>query len=297
MNVVVATRKSRLALAQARAWMTELRATGVGVQELLVVTTGDREQRTPLSEIGGKGLFIKEIEEALLDGRAHAAVHSMKDVPGALAPGCRIACVPRRADPRDALVTRDGCRFEDLPAGARVGTSSLRRALQLRRWRGDVDIVPLRGNVDTRLGKCEAGEVDAVVLALAGLERLGLADRATEILDPSRSLPAIGQGALAIETRSDDAAVIGAVAALGDPETLICVSAERGVMLAAEGSCQIPIAGYAVREGDALYLRAMLAEPDGTRARWREARVPWPGEPHEAERIGFDVGLALKAAG
>jgi hydroxymethylbilane synthase len=292
-TLVVATRRSPLALAQARAWMRELEATGVSVQELQIVTSGDREQRTPLSQIGGKGLFIKEIEEALVDGRAHVAVHSMKDVPGALAPGCRIACVPRRADPRDALVLRRARSFEALPRGARVGTSSLRRGLQLKRWRPDIEIVPLRGNVDTRLRKCEEGEVDAAVLALAGLVRLGLAERVTEILPPERCLPAVGQGALAIEIR-DEPSIAEAVGKLADPETTMSVSAERGIMIAAEGSCQIPIAGYAVREGAELFLRGMLAEADGTRPRWLERRVPWPASVEEAEAIGREMGRELR---
>jgi hydroxymethylbilane synthase len=295
--LTVATRKSQLALAQARAWMRELtRVTSVETAELHVVTTGDRVQDVALSQIGGKGLFIKEIEEALLDRRADVAVHSLKDVPADLAPTLSIGSVPLREDPRDVVVTRVGCRFEELPAGARVGTSSLRRATMLRAWRPDLDYVPIRGNVDTRLRKCAEGVVDAVVLARAGLVRLGLAARATEVLDPSRSLPAIGQGALAIEQRADDDAARAIVDRLTHLPTWIAVAAERGVMTAVEGSCQMPVAAYGVREGDDLWLRGMLAEPDGSRVRFRELRTPWPSSPADATAVGVELGRELKGA-
>ncbi len=295
--LTVATRKSQLALAQARAWMRELtRVASVETAELHVVTTGDRVQDVALSQIGGKGLFIKEIEEALIDRRADVAVHSLKDVPAELAPSLVIGSVPLREDPRDVVVTREGCRFEELRAGAKVGTSSLRRATMLRAWRPDLDYVPIRGNVDTRLRKCAEGLVDAVVLARAGLVRLGLAERATEVLDPSRSLPAIGQGALAIEQRADDEATRAIVDRLTHMETWIAVAAERGVMTAVEGSCQMPVAAYGVREGGELWLRAMLAEPDGTRARFRELRTAWPANPTAAAAVGVELGRELKSA-
>lgn len=295
-RVVVATRRSKLALAQARAWMHELAARheGLEVEELHVTTTGDRVQDRALNEIGGKGLFIKEIEEALLDERADLAVHSMKDVPAELASSLRIGCVPRREDPRDVVVTRDGRLLEELPGGSRVGTSSLRRSVQLTAWRPDLEIVPLRGNVDTRLGKCARGEVDAVVLARAGLTRLGLLDRVTETLDPGRCLPAVGQGALAVEQRAHDERVAGILAPLADEETGLTVAAERGVMAAVEGSCQVPVAAYAVRQGDKLWLRGMLAEPDGTRLRRREVTVGWPSSESDAEQIGLELGRGLK---
>ena len=295
--LTVATRKSQLALAQSRAWMRELtRVTGVLTRELHVVTTGDRVQDVALSQIGGKGLFIKEIEEALVDGRADVAVHSMKDVPAEIAPSLVIGCVPPREDPRDVVVTREGCPFEELRSGARVGTSSLRRATMLRAWRPELDYVPLRGNVDTRLRKCADGVVDAVVLARAGLLRLGLEARATQILDPSRCLPAIGQGALAVEQRAGDEATRALVERLTHPETWIAVAAERGVMTAVEGSCQMPVAAYGVRDGGELWLRGMLAEPDGSHAVFRDLRAVWPGTAAAATALGVELGRELRDA-
>lgn len=295
--VVVATRKSALALAQARAWMTEFqRATGFQIEELHVVTTGDKVQDRALNEIGGKGLFIKEIEEAILDRRADVAVHSLKDVPAEIAEGLALGCFPKRADPRDVIKTRTGVSFSDLPAGAKVGTSSLRRIVQLRLHRPDLQFVPLRGNVDTRLRKCEAGEVDAVILAGAGLGRLGLQSHITEILPPELCLPAIGQGALAIELRADDVGLQKALLAINDHETEISVSAERGVMVAVAGSCQMPVAAFAERVGERMRLRALLAEPDGSNLRQNETTVTWPGSAADARAIGVELGQALKGA-
>jgi hydroxymethylbilane synthase len=296
-KLIVATRKSPLALAQSRAWMRTLeQGAGVPTEELHVTTTGDRVQDVALSSIGGKGLFIKEIEEALLSRRADIAVHSLKDIPAEVAPGLVLGCIPLREDPRDVIVSRGAVRFEELPVGSKVGTSSLRRMSMLRAWRPDLDYVPIRGNVDTRLRKCEDGTVDAVVLAYAGLIRLGLGARATEVLDPSRCLPAIGQGALAIEHRAEDTEVAAILAQLTHPETALAVAAERGVMSAVEGSCQIPVAAYAVRDGAELFLRSMLADPDGTRVRFREVRVPWPAGEANAFTIGLNLGRELRDA-
>jgi hydroxymethylbilane synthase len=294
--LTLATRKSQLALAQARAWCAALKAAhpGLQVDELHVVTTGDRVTDRPLQEIGGKGLFLKEIEEALLEGRAHFAVHSIKDVPAALAPGLVLAAVPSREDPRDALVSRSGASLLDLPPGARVGTSSLRRSTLLRLVRPDLLYIPLRGNVDTRLRKVREGEVDAAVLALAGLRRLGLAGEVTQILDPEVCLPAAGQGALGIEGRAEDEEVRALLRVTHDPETAVAVACERGVLLAAEGSCQLPIAAFAQREGSELRLRAMVANPDGSRMRFADERVTWPTDEDEAHRIGVEVGLRLR---
>jgi hydroxymethylbilane synthase len=293
---VCATRKSALALAQSRAFRAEFeRVTSAPTGELEVVTTGDRVQDRPLSQIGGKGLFVKEIEEALLEGRADFAVHSMKDVPALLEPSLVIDCIPLREDPRDVIVTRAGCKFEELPAGSKVGTSSLRRTVMLRHARPDLEYVPIRGNVDTRLRKCAEGVVDATVLAYAGLRRLGLGDRATEILDPSRCLPAVGQGALAIERRVSDGEARELLARLNHAETSITVAAERGVMTAVEGSCQVPVAAYAIRDGEKLFLRAMLAEADGTRARFAEVTAVFPGDGATAFEIGARLGRELKA--
>jgi hydroxymethylbilane synthase len=296
MRLTLATRRSALALAQSRAFARALQAAvpGLDIEELHVVTSGDRIQDRPLQDLGGKGLFIKEIEEALLDGRASFAVHSIKDVPAEIAPGLVLASIPAREDPRDALVSRTGARLSELPPGAVVGTSSLRRALSIRAARPDLRIEPVRGNVDTRLRKAAEGIVDAVVLALAGLRRLGLEGRATEILSPEVSLPAIGQGALGIECRAADDGIRDLLGRVADAETTTCVAAERAVMAAVGGSCKTPIAAYAVREGGELRLRALLAEEDGTRPRAGERRIPWLGDATEAERCGRELGAELQ---
>lgn len=294
-TVTVATRKSALALAQSRAWMATLRESAqVDTEELLVTTTGDRIQDRPLNEVGGKGLFLKEIEEALLARQADLAVHSLKDVPAQLAPGLFIGCVPRREDPRDAIKTRSGCSFRDLPAGAKVGTSSLRRTVQLRAIRPDLEYVPLRGNIDTRLRRCEEGVIDAVVLAYAGLRRIGRAAEVTELLSPDVCLPAVGQGALGIEIRADDEGILNLVAELEDMETAIATASERGVLVAVDGSCQVPVAAHAEHIGDELRLRALLADPDGSNLRREELRCPWPETLQRAQEAGALVGRALR---
>jgi len=294
-RLVYATRKSALALAQSRALIAGLGRAhpDLEIVELTVTTTGDRIQDRSLTEIGGKGLFVKEIEEALADGRADIAVHSLKDVPGELAPGLRIGCVPKREDPRDVLVTRSGAKLAELARGSRVGTTSLRRGIQLRAARPDLEIVPLRGNVDTRLRKCKDGEVDAIVLARAGLVRLGRESEATEVLEPDVSLPAVGQGALAVELRTADERTAALLAPLADSATALAVTAERGVMIAVEGGCQTPIAAYAVRQGSDLWLRALLAEPDGTDLRRGERRVSFPTTEAEADAVGRELGEQL----
>lgn len=291
-----ATRRSALALTQSRAFGAALVGANPGLElaELEVVTTGDRIQDRPLSEVGGKGLFVKEIEEALLDGRAEFAVHSIKDVPGFLPEGLLLACVPKREDPRDVLVAPKFGTLAKLPEGARVGTSSLRRAVALRASRPDLRIEPLRGNVDTRLRKAKDGALDAIVLARAGLARLGLASEATEILSEEVSLPAIGQGALGIECKTSDRATRDLLATLHDEETSRPVFAERGVLIALEGDCKTPIAAFGKRDGVSLYLRAFVAEPDGTRFRRGERRVPWPTSDEAAQTIGFELGRELR---
>ncbi|HEX6766229.1 MAG TPA: hydroxymethylbilane synthase, partial [Polyangiaceae bacterium] len=263
------------------------------IEELTVQTTGDRVQDRPLSEIGGKGLFVKEIEEALLAGRADIAVHSMKDVPPELAPGLIIGCIPVREDPRDVLVSKSGATLDELAPGSRVGTTSLRRRVQLLALRPDLEIVPLRGNVDTRLRKCREGVVDAILLARAGLVRLGLSDVPTEVLDPARFLPAVGQGALAVEQRAGDDDASRLLAQVAHRETALCVVAERGVLAAVGGDCQTPIAAYALRRDSELWLRGLLSERDGSRVRRRETSVPWPATEAEAEAIGRRLGLEL----
>jgi hydroxymethylbilane synthase len=292
----LATRKSMLALAQARAYAATLCAAnaGLSIEEVHIVTSGDKFKDQPLQELGGKGLFIKEIEEALLDDRADIAVHSIKDVPAELASSLVIACIPPREDPRDVLVTGDGRPLADLKKGASVGTSSMRRKTMLLAIRPDLDIGPLRGNVDTRLRKLADGEVDAIVLAYAGLRRLDMADRATEVLEPEVMLPAVGQGALGIECRQGDADVINIVSKTDDTETRIRVSAERAFMKAVGGNCQLPVAAYAVHDGDELWLRAMVADDDGGNGRNGERRAPWTTEDADAARIGHELGASLR---
>src|SRR5947207_11576869 len=247
----IGTRGSPMALYQANLVRDRLVAAHptlaeAGALEIVPIrTTGDREQRRLLAEIGGKGLFTKEIEEALLDRRVDLAVHSLKDMETHLPAGLEIGCILPRDDPRDALVSRNGAPLAQLAQGARVGTASLRRTAQLLRSRPDLAIVPIRGNVDTRLDKLAAGEVDVLVLALCGLERLGKAAAATEILSPEQMLPAVGQGALAIECRAADAGLRQLLAPLNDAASAACVTAERAMRAALDGSCRTPSAGQA----------------------------------------------------
>ena len=290
-----ATRRSKLALAQARAYGQQLKSLNepLRLEELHITTSGDKFQDRPLQALGGKGLFIKEIEEALLDDRADFAVHSIKDVPAELAPGLVIASIPKREDPLDALITASGATLAELPQGAIVGTSSLRRKTMLLRTRPDLDIRPLRGNVDTRLRKLDAGDYDAIVLAAAGLSRLGMKDRITEALSADQCLPAVGQGALGIECRTESKTVQAALMKTDDAETRIRVSAERAFMLAVGGSCQLPVAAFAERRGEDMWLRAMVADADGSKPRFGERTLGWPNE-DEAERAGRDLGEALR---
>lgn len=296
--LVYATRRSALALAQCRAFVARLKNAHPDLEmvEEQVVTTGDKIQDRPLSEVGGKGLFVKEIEEALLAKTAHIAVHSIKDVPAVLPDGLAITCIPLREDPRDVIVSPKFGKLEFLPPGARVGTSSLRREAALRAIRPDLDILSIRGNVDTRLKKVDAGEFDAIVLARAGLVRLGLEARATEVLSPEQSLPAVGQGALGIESRLDDPDTIARLAVLADEDTSRCVHAERGVLKALGADCKTPLAAFAGREGKSIHLRAFVVALDrngvpGTKR--AEADEPWPGTDAEAERIGRLLGAKL----
>jgi len=295
-SVTLATRKSALALAQSRAFAATLIAAnpGLAVTELQVTTTGDRVQDRLLSEIGGKGLFVKEIEEALLDGRADLAVHSLKDVPPELPSGLVVGCYPRREDARDVLISKDGRRFAELPTGAVIGTSSLRRRVQLAALRPDLRVEVLRGNVDTRLRKCREGVVDAILLARAGLVRLGLAGEVTEVLEPEVMLPAGGQGALGIEYRASDARVRELLAPLEHSDTKISVLTERAVLAAVEGSCQLPVAAYAQRTEQGMRLRGLLADPDGSNLRRAELSRAWPTTDAEAEAFGAELGRSLR---
>jgi hydroxymethylbilane synthase len=284
-----------LALAQCRAFVARLCAVQPSLEtsELQVTTSGDRIQDKPLAEVGGKGLFVKEIEEALLEGRADFAVHSIKDVPATLPEGLVLACVPPREDPHDVLVAPRHGKLEALPRGARVGTSSLRRAVSLRSRRPDLEIVAMRGNVDTRLRKVDAGDCDAIVLARAGLLRLGLEGRATEVLPIDASIPAPGQGALGIECRRADAETRAVLALLHDADAARCVMAERGVLSALGGDCKTPLGAYGERAGGALRLRAFVAQADGTGFRSGERTVPWPLSEDDAQAVGLELGRSL----
>ncbi|MFO0554517.1 MAG: hydroxymethylbilane synthase [Polyangiaceae bacterium] len=301
-RLVLATRKSALALAQTRAFAARLVAAnpGLEIEELHITTSGDRFVDQKLQDIGGKGLFIKELEEALLDGRADFAVHSIKDVPAELAPRLTIACIPEREDPRDAIVTKTGGLLAALPQHAVVGTSSLRRAVALQRFRPDLTIEPLRGNVDTRLRKVKEGPYDAVVLALAGLRRLGRDAEATEILSTEICLPAVGQGALGIECRAEDGETRAILAKLAHPETATRVTAERAVMAAVGGNCRMPIAAHAERrttaEGAELRLEAFVADSDGKNLRSAVRSIPWPLDDQLAHELGASIGRELAAS-
>ncbi len=291
----IATRGSELALVQARHIASRIgKELGLDSELVVLHTTGDRILDRPLAKIGGKGLFIKEIEEALLDGRADLAVHSAKDVPARIAPGCRLAGYPERVDPRDALVARErGVRLESLPHGARVGTGSTRRVALLRRQRPDLEIVPLRGNVPTRIGKIEGEGLDAVILACAGMDRLGLADRIDERISPDAMLPAVGQGLLALETRAEDE-WLERLGALEDPRVAVRARAERAFQVRLGGDCSVPLAGFAeLRDGRVLRMRGLVASLDGRELAWAEQSGPQA----EPEALGASVAEAVLAAG
>jgi hydroxymethylbilane synthase len=285
-----------MALYQARLVRDRLRAADPDLAdesaiELVVIrTTGDRVQNQLLAEIGGKGLFTKEIEEALLDQRIDLAVHSLKDMETMLPAGLDIGCVLARDDPRDALVSRSGAGLADLPPAAGIGTASLRRRAQLLRYRGDFQVAPIRGNVGTRLDKLAAGEGDALVLALSGLQRLGKAALATEILTPEVMLPAVGQGALALECRAADEAVRQRLAPLHDPVSAACVAAERALLAALDGSCRTPIGGLATIAAGRLGLDALLLTPDGSAV--RRGRIE--GAVGDAVALGRELGERLR---
>jgi len=292
----IATRGSPMALRQTALVRDRLvsldpeLATDGALEIVPVRTSGDRVQDRLLAEIGGKGLFTKEIEEALFAGRADLAVHSLKDMETWLPAGLAIGCVLPRDDPRDALLARPVKRLADLPPGARIGTASLRRRAQLLRCRPDLAVGPIRGNAGTRLKKLTDGAFDAIVLALCGLERLGQAHLASEILPCEVMLPAVGQGALAIECRAADAALRQLLAPLNDPKTAACVGAERAMLAALDGSCRTPIAGLATLDGDRLTLDGLLLKPDGG----GEIRARETGAIRDAERIGSTLGAELR---
>ncbi|GMV39283.1 MAG: porphobilinogen deaminase [Myxococcales bacterium] len=293
--VRIGTRGSNLALVQSRHIAKLLVDTGIAgrVDLQIIKTSGDRIQDRSLSEIGGKGLFIKEIEEALALGEVDLAVHSMKDVPGVLPPGFVLTATLERESPFDVLITRDGRPLAEVPAGSLVGSSSLRRRSQILALRPDLRVEQLRGNVETRLGKVDRGDFDATILAHAGLRRLGLHDVKGAVLSADEMLPAIGQGALALETREDHAALREGLTRLDHPATAAAVTAERAVMRRLGGSCVTPVAGFAVVEGGALRLRALIAAPDGSRI----VRGEDSGAPEDAAVIGLRLADRLLADG
>jgi hydroxymethylbilane synthase len=294
-ELVIGTRGSTLALWQAEWVHARLHELEPGLPVLLkqIKTTGDKILDTPLATIGGKGLFVKEIEDALLRGEIDLAVHSMKDVPTRLPEGLEILSIPEREDPRDALISRGGATLDRLAAGARIGTSSLRRQAQLLNVRPDLSIQMLRGNLDTRLRKLEAGEYDGIILAAAGLCRLGWADRVTEYLSPDVCLPAIGQGALALEGRADDAFVRELAGRMEHRPTRIAVTAERALLERLEGGCQVPIAAYATIENDVLSMSALVAGVTGRRL----VRDSIQGPATEAHTLGIRLAERLLERG
>ncbi len=289
----IGARGSLLSITQTT-WVAEqLRAQGVQVEIEIIKTTGDKILDVPLAKVGGKGLFVKEIEEALLSGTIDLAVHSMKDMPTKIPEGLHIGAISKREDPRDALMTRDKIGWVNLPAGSRVGTSSLRRQAQLKRSRPDLLFVPLRGNLDTRIRKLFDGEIDAIVLAAAGLNRMGWQDKITEHLAMDVSLPAIGQGALAIECRIEDKEVNAAIAFLNDPKTACEIAAERALLAGLEGGCQTPIAGFAEESSGEITLTGLVLNLDGTKIVRERQTAPIA----KARALGTRVAESLLSQG
>ena len=294
-KIVIGTRGSKLALWQAEHIAARLRELNPGmiVELRHIVTTGDKILDVPLAQIGGKGLFTKELETAMLAGEIDLAVHSLKDMPTELPAGLVLAATTTRLDPHDAFVSRRYASLAELPAEATVGTSSLRRKAQLLRLRPDLRIENLRGNLDTRLRKLDEGQYDAIVLAAAGLRRLGWPDRITALLSPAECLPAVGQGVLAIEARAADAAVLAAVGSLDDAGSRFCVTAERTFLAVVEGGCQVPVGVYGRMNGEKLALQARILSLDGTRCVEGEA----VGDPSQAAMLGDSLARRLLAAG
>lgn len=291
----IGTRGSALALWQAEWVKSQLlgRQQELIVELVVIKTTGDKILDVPLAKVGGKGLFVKEIEEALLDGRADLAVHSVKDMPAELPEGLHLAAMPPREDPRDALISKNGAGLDKLPHGARVGTSSLRRAAQLLHLRPDLRIETLRGNVDTRLRKLKIEGLDAIVLAAAGLKRMELSQVISEYLEPERLLPAVGQGALGIETRTGDVFTNEIVESLVHQQTVTTVGAERAFLKRLEGGCQVPIGAYATLEGETLILTGMVADLKGVRLIRKEMR----GDARQPEVVGERLAEVVLESG
>jgi hydroxymethylbilane synthase len=295
LSIRIGTRSSVLALAQAHIVqrLLETRHPSVRITLVPMVTTGDIRTDRPLADIGGKGLFTKELEENLLDGRLDIAVHSLKDMETHLRDGMTIGAVLERDDPRDAMVSASGRMLAELPAGSRIGTSSLRRAAQLRIFRPDLEIIPIRGNVTTRLAKLKAGEADAILLAYAGLKRIGRADVATEILETGPFIPAAGQGTIAVECRAGESRILAALESIHHAQTYDAVLAERSLLATLDGSCRTPIGGYARMTGGRLRLDAMIAKEDGS----FHLHTSREGAPADAVEMGREAGLELLARG
>jgi hydroxymethylbilane synthase len=294
-KIVIGTRGSALARWQAAHVGRALTAAhpGLEIEEHILVTEGDRVQTGAVIELGGKGVWVKEIEDALLAGTIDLAVHSLKDVPAELAPGLALVAIPERADPRDAVVSRSGAPLGGLPAGSVVGTSSLRRVCQVKAMRPDLRVEILRGNVDTRLRKIAEGVVDAGVLACAGLDRLGFAGRITQRLTEDQMLPAIGQGALALEARAADARVVGLTRALADADAEVTVAAERALLAGLGVGCRTPVAGHAVVRDGLVVLRGLVGRPDASEM----LREELSGAPRDAAALGAELARRLLARG
>lgn len=294
-EIKIGTRASLLAVTQST-WVKEQiekHNPGTRVELVKIITKGDKILDAPLAKVGGKGLFVKELEDALLDGRADLAVHSMKDVPAELPEGLHLGVVTERENPVDAFISRKYKSLSDLPQGATVGTSSLRRKSQLASQRPDLVIVDLRGNLDTRLRKLDEGQFDAIVVATAGLNRLGMADRITSLFTPELMLPAIGQGALGLELRKDDQDLLDGISFLNHPKTATAVKAERAFLLRLEGGCQVPIGGYAIADERNVTLTGLIASVDGGQI--LKERVNGPAE--NAEKMGTELAEKLLAMG
>lgn len=293
-ELVIGTRGSKLALWQSEYVRGKLEeVTGLPVRLKVIKTTGDKILDVPLAKVGGKGLFTKELEVELLAGTVDLCVHSMKDVPTELPGGCAIAAMPERVDPRDVIVSGAGYDIITLPQGARLGTSSLRRRSQVVHLRPDLEIVDVRGNLDTRMRKAEGGELDAVILAAAGITRMGWGDRITSYVPVTQMVPAVGQGAIGIEIREDDEYMLHAMEKIGHPETMECVTAERVVMRRLEGGCQVPIGAYARYEDGTLTMDAMVGSVDGQRI----VRHQMCGDAGEPEALGEAMVEVLRSLG
>ncbi|NNF99566.1 MAG: hydroxymethylbilane synthase [Desulfobacteraceae bacterium] len=295
LHITIGSRGSKLALWQAE-WVKsalEARHSQLHCDISILKTKGDKILDVPLAKVGGKGLFVKEIEEALLDGRVDVAVHSMKDMPSDIPEGLCIGAIPIREAASDVLISKQGQKLADLPEGAVVGTSSLRRAAQIKKTRPDITIAPLRGNLDTRLKKLKTEALDAIVLAAAGVKRLGLTREISEYLDESIMLPAVGQGALCIEIRTNDPEITPLVSGLNDPDTWWVVSGERAFLHRLEGGCQVPIAGHGRLENENIHLTGLVAHVDGTRI----LKETITGPKREAESLGEQLADILLSQG